>query len=475
MTPTLLPPPICSPTPTERYVRAAHAAGCPADQVRNFLRAGIVLQPKQLEFAAAARACDSEGGPVEVALGGARGPGKSHALLCQLGDDGSRHPGLKMLLLRKVGASAKEGFEGLLPKTIGRLGAYTPSQGIFRFHDNGSWIRLGHFQHERDVDKYLGLEYDVVALEEATTLSAAKKTSIFSCCRSPVGSGWRARKYLSTNPGGVGHAWFKARFVGPCRDGCETDTRFIPCTVDDNRFASVEYVKFLDGLTGWLKRAWRYGDWDIAAGQYFTTWRRDVHVIAPPDTPYPTNWRFWLSLDYGFVHYTMVYLLAQAGDGDALILDEHGERRWLVERHCAATDAMLARHGLPKYRIERFVADPSMFSPRQDGRHDRRRLRGPRLGARPPPTTTGSTGPPRSSAGWATSRPPRRSPRGFMSRSGARGSSSACRRSSTTPPARGRAQGRHRRQRPGRGRRLRRIQVWADGGFRRPDGCRGRW
>jgi phage terminase large subunit len=349
---------------TERFLTAAHSAGCPPDQVRNFLSAGIVLQPKQLAFAAAARLCDRPGGPTEVALGGARGPGKSHGLLCQLGDDGLRHAGLKALLLRKVGGSAKEGFETLLPKTIGPLGRYTPSHSIFRFH-NSSSLRLGHFQNERDIDKYLGLEYDVVAIEEATTLSASKKTAVFSCCRSPTDSGWRARKYLSTNPGGVGHAWFKQRFVIPFRNGAETETRFIPCTVDDNRFAAAEYVAFLDGLTGWLKAAWRYGDFDIAAGQYFTTWSHDR--IVRPDVEAMPHWRTWLALDYGFTHYTAAYLFAQDGDGTVYVIDEHAERRWLVERHAAALDAMLARHSVPKHRIETTVAGGDVFARRHNG------------------------------------------------------------------------------------------------------------
>ena len=352
------------PTPLEKYVRAAKSAGCPADQLRNFLSAGIVLQPKQLAFAAAARQCDRENGPTEVALGGARGPGKSHAMLCQLGDDCTRHAGLKCILLRKVGGSAKEGFESLLPKTIGRLGRYIPSHGIFRF-PNGSWIRLGHFQNEGDVDKYLGLEYDVVAIEEATTLSHAKKTAIFSCCRSPVGGGWRARKYLSTNPGGIGHAWFKARFVKPFQSGAETETRFIPCTVDDNRFASVDYVKFLDSLTGWLKRAWRYGDWDIAAGQFFTTWRRDIHVRSTVEIL--PGWSSWLSLDYGFTHYTTVYLLSEDGDGNVYIVDEHAERRWLVERHAKAIGSMLERNGVEPWQIQTFVAGSDVFARKQNG------------------------------------------------------------------------------------------------------------
>ena len=39
----------------EGYVDRARAAGCPVDQVRNFLRAGVMLQPRQLAASAAAR------------------------------------------------------------------------------------------------------------------------------------------------------------------------------------------------------------------------------------------------------------------------------------------------------------------------------------------------------------------------------------------------------------------------------------
>ena len=102
--------------------------------------------------------------------------GKSFASLAVVGaDDCMRHAGLKVLLLRKVGVSGRESFEALLPKTIGRLGTYIPSQSKFAF-PNGSWIRLGHFQNESDVDKYLGLEYDVIATEEATTLSQCEES-----------------------------------------------------------------------------------------------------------------------------------------------------------------------------------------------------------------------------------------------------------------------------------------------------------
>jgi len=267
--------------PLERFLDAAREAGCPEDQVRLFMRGGYVAQPRQLRFHALARQADSAGGPTQIGYGGARGGGKSHCVLAQVGlDDCQRYAGLKCLLLRKVGKAVRESFEDLRAKTLmGTAHIWRKQEASLTF-ENGSKIILGHFQNESDVDSYLGLEYDLIAVEEATTLSSSKFRMIETCLRTSKQS-WRPRMYSTTNPGGVGHAWYKARFIAPSKAGQERETRFVPATVDDNAFVNPEYRSTLDGLTGWQKRAWRYGDWDIAAGQFFTTWRDDVHVTEP--------------------------------------------------------------------------------------------------------------------------------------------------------------------------------------------------
>ena len=68
------------------------------------------------------------------------------------------------------------------------------------------------------------------------------------------------------------------------------ETRFVPARVTDNRFNNPEYTKVLQGLTGWQKRAWLDGDGDIAAGQFFTTLRREVHVISSFDDSRAVEW-----------------------------------------------------------------------------------------------------------------------------------------------------------------------------------------
>ena len=411
-------------------------AGCPEDQAYRFIAAKVFLQPKQLAASAAARLCDAPDGPTAVGYGGARGGGKSHWLLAQMGaDDCQRVPGLKCLLLRKVGKANMEHFEDLRQRLFRKLShEFSAYRGILTFR-NGSRIIAGHFQAEKDIDAYLGLEYDVIGIEEATTLSNRKHQDISTCCRTSKPN-WRPRIYSTTNPGGIGHAWYRTKFIVPyfelqkrlheafaqteapegrhdCSPGSarnerhpglhgprdlfslspsvgeragvrgspsvpsltqlwdgRSETIFIPARVADNRFNNPEYTKVLEGLTGWQKRAWLEGDWDIAAGQFFTTLRREVHVISSFDDSRAVEW--FAAMDYGFTHYTVVLLGCLDGDGNMFIVDEHAERLWLPQRHAPAIVAMLSRHQISSRRLEisdlkRFVAGADVFSKQSDG------------------------------------------------------------------------------------------------------------
>src|SRR5262252_4785907 len=224
----------------EVFLKAAVAAGCPPDQTRNFVAAEVWLQDKQLAASASARLCDRSDGPTAVGYGGARGGGKSHWLLAQMGaDDCQRVPGLKCLLLRKVGKANMEHFEDLRRRLFGKLKhEFSGYRGVLTF-GNGSRIIAGHFQAEKDIDAYLGLEYDVIGIEEATTLSNRKHQDISTCCRTSK-SDWRPRIYSTSNPGGIGHAWYRTRFVLPFLQGKEAGTRFVPARVTDNRFNNPE-------------------------------------------------------------------------------------------------------------------------------------------------------------------------------------------------------------------------------------------
>jgi phage terminase large subunit len=339
-------------------------AQCPRDQIEGFYTRGIVLQPKQLRASALARTCDHPDGPTEIAYGGARGGGKSHWALAQLTDDCLRFPGLTCLFLRKVGKSARESLEELRRKVLAFVPhEYIQTRGQILF-PNGSRIILGHFQSEGDIDAYLGLEYDVIAIEEATTLTASKVKNITTVNRSS--KGWRPRMYLTTNPGGIGHAWFKDRYIKPFKQGKETFSRFVPATIYDNGAVNTEYRQVLERLTGWQRKAWLEGDWDIAAGQFFTTWRESVHVVAHEDVPLtPGVTPALAAMDYGFTHFTVVHL-GCLHDGNLFIADEHAERRWLPQRHAPALEAMLTRNNLRRDHLSPLVAGRDIWQAKGD-------------------------------------------------------------------------------------------------------------
>lgn len=278
----------------ERSFQDGIAAGAPEDMALQFYRAQYVPYPWQWAFHAAAREADYPGGPTDIGLGGARGPGKSHSVLSQAAlDDCQRVPGLKVLFLRQTGVSAQESFNDLISKAVKGRVEYRKSKVSLRFN-NGSRILLGGFKDEKEIDKYIGIEYDIIIVEELTQITEEKYNKLRGSLRTSKAN-WRPRMYTSFNPGGIGHAWVRARYVLPHRNKTQTDTRFIPSTYKENPALNDEYTKYLESLTGSLGRAWREGNWDVFEGQYFAEWNYDMHVV-PPFTIPPT-WPRFRSID----------------------------------------------------------------------------------------------------------------------------------------------------------------------------------
>lgn len=347
----------------QRFRAAVSAAGIEQSHLRNFLRAGYVPQPKQLLFHAACRLADRPDGPNQIGFGGARGPGKSHAVFSQISlDDCQRTPNLKVLFIRKVAKNAREQFEDLRRVVLRSVPhEYARQSGVISF-PNGSRIIIGHFRNEGDVDQYLGLEYDIIAIEEATTLTLSKYKTLRDSNRTSK-PGFRPRIYSSTNPGNIGHVWYKERFITPARRGEESETRFIFATVDDNKLIDADYKKKLEDNTGWKLAAYRYGDWDIAAGQYFSTWNHDAHVLKQP-FEVPDHWPIWGAFDYGFTHPTAFYLLTE-NDGCVYVIDEHVEAKKLPADHVAEMSRLAAKHGRDIEGLQIF-AGPDVFANKGD-------------------------------------------------------------------------------------------------------------
>lgn len=360
-------------TATERLVEAFAVAGlqagCPRDQINNFIKAGVFLQPKQLQFAALARQCDSMAGPKDIMMGGGRGSAKTHGILAQIFcDDCQRVAGLKVLVLRKVGRANREQIQDFRKKLLLALPHnYREQQSTITF-DNGSLVVLGNFKDERDIDKYLGLEYDLIHIVESNQISLTKKMNILSCLRTNKPN-WRPRCYEDTNPGGVGHFHNKQIFIEPWKAGKETETRYIHCVVDDNKFVNSEYKEYLEKLSGWQREAWLHGSWEFLAGAYFTNFRDDIHVYPNKIVNFVTqNARRWFgAFDYGFGHCSAFILFAQDQHDNIYAVDEYQDNEKTPSDHAERIKALLRSHNLMPNDLDSIVAGHDCFHRKEEG------------------------------------------------------------------------------------------------------------
>ena len=348
----------------ELLAKTAVSKGVDEEQLRRFVDARYIPYEWQLGFHAAAREADIEGGPVEIGAGGARGPGKSHAVFAQVMiDDCQRFPHLKGLFLRQTGKAAEESFQDLIGNVLrGTNIRFEAGRSVVSF-PNGSRVVLGGFSDAADIDKYVGIEYDVMAVEELNQLTEDKIDKLKGSLRSS--KGWRPRMYTSFNAGGVGHNFVKERFVIPHRENKEKNTRFFPATYKDNPRLNKEYIEYLEGLKGDLGRAWREGDFDLFEGQFFREWRYEKHAVNP--FRIPDYWQRYRAYDYGYSNPACCKWYALDHDGRVYVYREKywkKEHRMDVEHQAEIIRAMsIDPYTEQQEEYVYSVADPAIFSP----------------------------------------------------------------------------------------------------------------
>lgn len=236
-----------------------------------------------------------------IAYGGARGGGKSWAMRRKFAMLALTYAGLRLMLLRRTLPELRENHINPLMAELLGFCKYSDDQKAFTF-PNGSRLKLGYCDAESDVYQYQGQEWDVVGFEEATHFTESMIEFILTANRS-TRKDFSPRAYYTSNPGNVGHAWFKRIFVD--RDFRPTerpeDYQFFRARLYDNPAlmqADPGYERTLLNLPEDLRRAHLEGDWDVFAGQVFKEFRREIHVCNP--FPIPSHWRRWLSNDPGF-------------------------------------------------------------------------------------------------------------------------------------------------------------------------------
>lgn len=345
-----------------QLLELAKAAGCTQDQMERFLKYKYVPLPWQLNLHAASRVADIPGGPTDIGVGGSRGPGKSHGIFAQMAlDDCQRVNNLKGLFLRQTGIAAKESLEDLVFKVLSNRIPHEFAAGVVRFPKTGSKIVMGGFKDEKDIDKYIGIEYDLIGIEEINQLNERKVTMLKGSLRTTKDN-WRARMYASFNPGGKGHAFVKKNFVTPRKLQREKLTRFIPATYRDNPFLKEEYVGYLLGLEGALGAAWREGDFDVMAGTFFQEWDDKIHVV--PAFEIPKWWRRICCLDYGFSAQSALFWIALDPWGNFYVYRELYKSGLSFSNLADDFVSMTP----PSENIEYIVADPSIWARKGEDR-----------------------------------------------------------------------------------------------------------
>jgi PBSX family phage terminase large subunit len=339
------------------YLTATKAAGIPRDQSDNFVDAEYTSLPKMLAFHAAAREADRFGSPNVLGIGGARGPGKSHACLAQVGlDDCQRRSRLKWLFLRKIRKAAAESMEDLVTRVFSHVQhEYKPSLGRVVF-PNGSRILMGGFKDESDIDNYIGIDYDGIVVEEANALTQKKIDMIQGSLRTSR-TDWRPRMYLSFNPGDIGHAYIKRTFVTPYRMKQENSTRFFPSNYKDNPFLNPDYVLYLEHLEGPLGKAWRDGDFDVFEGMALPTWNYTEHVIPPCELP--SHWLRWRAVDGGYAKPFCCLWFAKNPDTGRIIVYRELYQALLSDRQQAR---QINDMTLPNELMQFTFADPALWA-----------------------------------------------------------------------------------------------------------------
>ena len=265
----------------------------------------------------------------EVLFGGAAGGGKSYGQIVDALLFALKYPGSKQLILRR---SFSE-----LDKSLIRTSLALYPRGIYSFNSsshtgrfkNGSCIDFGYCATENDVYHYQSAEYDCIRFDELTHFTEMQYVYLISRVRGA--NSYPKQIKSSTNPGGVGHSWVKARFVDPypsCTSflGEGEMTRiFIPSLLSDNDFLSKRdpsYRERLEALPEREKKALLYGDWNIFEGQYFTEFSPKLHVCEPFEIP--SSWRKYRTIDYGLDRLAVLWI-AVSSDGCAYVYREYCE------------------------------------------------------------------------------------------------------------------------------------------------------
>ena len=287
----------------------------------------------------------------EVLYGGALGGGKSYLARVASIIYSMEVPGLITYLFRRT-------FKEVLANHIHTPGGYlemlhelidagdviySKSDYSFTFY-NGSRIQLAHAQYESDVYAHQGAQMGFLILDEATHFTPLMVRFLRSRVRLgslSVPDKWKGlfpRILYTTNPGNVGHHYFKSNFVdhgnnhvfkAPEEEGGMM-REYVPAKLADNKILLSNDPKYAERVKGMgdsnTVNAMINGDWEcLSSGGFADLWRSKFHVIEPFDIPH--SWDIDRGYDYGSSAPAACLWFAES-DGEEFV-DRSGNICWV--------------------------------------------------------------------------------------------------------------------------------------------------
>ena len=229
-----------------------------------------------------------------------------------------------------------------------------------------SWLRFGHCQNEGDEEQYLSNAYEGAYLDEAATFTQTQAMAVQTRLRSVLVE--RPDFRCMSNPGGPQTLWLKRYFIDRTvtdeehEDYQSDEWGFIFSQLYDNPYYMdpdgtwTKYARRLKGYGPERARQMLDGDWDAIAGQFFSEFRRDLHV---QDLGQPSGVQWFRCMDWGYNQPGVCYWVACLPDGRLYVAHEYVFRQTLVSAVAVEIRRQTALMGSPHIRYT--VADGHMF------------------------------------------------------------------------------------------------------------------
>ena len=249
----------------------------------------------------------------EVFYGGARGGGKSYAMLvdplryC----DKTHHRALllrrTMPELRDLITHSQRLYSRAFPGAKWR-----EQEKEWRF-PSGAKIEFGYAENMTDALRYQGQSYTWIGIDE---LPQYPSPDIYNFLRSSLRSvdpEIPVFMRATGNPGNIGSQWVREMFVNPAEPnkpfnleistptGTKTITRrFIPAKLQDNPYLmqTDDYYAMLASLPEIQRKQFLDGDWDAFEDSAFPEFNKNTHVVDPFEIP--KGWQRFRSADWGY-------------------------------------------------------------------------------------------------------------------------------------------------------------------------------